>query len=183
MLDFSKNYFELFGLPATYVVDMQMLRDRYRELQGLVHPDRYAATSSDAEKRQAQQAAGHVNMAFETLKEPILRAQYLLKLHGIDMELHSETTRDTAFLMEQLELREELEEIRSSDDSLDLIAEFMQRVSAMLKNLISSIALDFDTPSAGQLEDVRETIRKMQFLNKLYNEAEAVEAALEDELN
>ena len=181
MLDLSKNYFELFGLPVTYVVDAHALRDRYRELQGVVHPDRYVS-GSDEEKRKAMQAAAYVNEGFETLKEPILRAQYMLKLHGVDMELNTETTRDAVFLMEQLELREELEQIRNQEDPLDAAAEFMDRVRVMLKSLISSMAVDFETPTRQQLEEVRETVRKMQFLNKLYIEAEAVEAALEDEL-
>ncbi|OOZ14343.1 Fe-S protein assembly co-chaperone HscB [Solemya velum gill symbiont] len=180
MLDLSKNYFELFGLPAEYQVEIPALRERYRELQGAVHPDRYAA-GSDEEKRKALQSAAYVNEAFETLKDPMLRARYLLSLHGVDMELGAETTRDAAFLMQQLEMREDLEALRHTDDSFDTLGEFMDRVSGMIKALVSRITVDFETPSKENLEDARETVQKMQFLNKLYAEAQAVEAQLEEE--
>lgn len=181
MLDLSKNYFELFGLPVDYVIDNNSLREHYRELQRVVHPDRYAS-ASDQEKRLALQGAAYVNEAFETLTDPMLRAQYLLKLHGIEMNPGEETTRDTAFLMEQLELREELSEIRSQPDPLAAASAFMDRVNTMLNETISRMAVDFETPNREQLEEVRETVRKMQFLNKLRAEAESVEVALEEEL-
>lgn len=181
MLDLSKNYFELFGLPVGYVIDNNALREHYRELQRVVHPDRFTS-ASDHEKRLALQGAAYVNEAFDTLNDPLLRAQYLLRLHGVEMKPGQETTRDAVFLMEQLALREELEEIRNQDDPLTAAAAFMDRVNHMLNKTISRMAVDFETPNQEQLEAVRETVRKMQFLNKLRAEAEAVEVALEDEL-
>jgi molecular chaperone HscB len=180
MLDLSKNYFELFGLPAEYQVEIPALRERYRALQSAVHPDRYA-TGSDEQKRKALQAAAYVNEGFDTLRNPLLRAQYLLSLHDINMELREETTKDAAFLMQQLDMREELEALRHSNDGLDKIGEFMDRVNGMIKALVSRMTVDFETPSSENLDDARETVRKMQFLNKLYAEAQAVEAQLEEE--
>ncbi|HXK57292.1 MAG TPA: hypothetical protein PLZ16_11665 [Gammaproteobacteria bacterium] len=54
MLDFSKNYFELFGLPVGYIIDKVQLAERYRELQRVVHPDRFA-NASEQEKRLSMQ--------------------------------------------------------------------------------------------------------------------------------
>ncbi|MES9845310.1 MAG: Fe-S protein assembly co-chaperone HscB, partial [Candidatus Sedimenticola sp. 6PFRAG5] len=85
MLDFSKNYFELFGLPAGYIIDAEQLSGRYRELQRVVHPDRYA-NASDQERRLSMQGATRINEAFDTLKDPIQRARYLLSLNGIDVD-------------------------------------------------------------------------------------------------
>ena len=114
MVDFSKNYFELFGLPVGFRLDKAALSERYRELQRVVHPDRFAS-GSDQERRISLQQATLVNEAFESLKDPLKRAQYLLQLNGIHDE-GRETTKDTAFLMEQMELREALAEARHQAD-------------------------------------------------------------------
>jgi molecular chaperone HscB len=128
MLDFSKNYFELFGLPVGYIVDTEQLSAHYRELQRAVHPDRFA-NATEQERRLSMQGAVRINEAYETLKDPVLRASYLLSLNGIEMEHGRETTRDAAFLMEQMELREELEAARDKPDPYAVIAEFMTDVT------------------------------------------------------
>lgn len=181
MFELSKNYFELFGLPVTYIVEINALAERYRDLQRVVHPDRYSNASSQ-EQRLALQQATRVNEAFETLKDPMKRARYLLKLHGIDMEVEKETTKDTAFLMEQLELREELEKVRGGADPYAAVDDLMQRITVMIKKLVAQIAMQFEAGTDEQLERARESVRKMQFLNKLYSEAESLEAELEDAL-
>jgi molecular chaperone HscB len=98
MLDFSKNYFELFGLPVGYIVDGAELSERYRELQRIVHPDRYA-NASDQERRLSIQGAALINEAYDTLKDPVARGSYLLGLHGVEMDALNESTQDMEFLM------------------------------------------------------------------------------------
>ena len=63
MIDFSRNHFELFGLPARFRVDFGTLERAYRTLQSDVHPDRHAA-GTDADKRLALQASARVNEAY-----------------------------------------------------------------------------------------------------------------------
>ena len=180
MLDFSKNHFELFGLPVAYVIDQDALRERYRELQRVVHPDRYVGRT-EQERRLSMQGAAQINQAYETLRDPVERARYLLALHGVEMEPTRETTRDSAFLMEQLELREELEGLKDQSDPLGAVQEFLTRINRMIVTMISQMAVDFETPDTERLEAVRERVRKMQFLKKLYLEAESLEAAIEEE--
>ena len=181
MFDLSRNHFELFGLPVDFIVDGDALAERYRELQRVVHPDRYAS-ASDQEQRLALQQATQVNEAYETLKDPVKRAQYLLGLKGIDMDTQQETTRDTAFLMEQLQLREELENARNADDPEAVLDELMGRIGTMIHTLVAQMAIQFEEGTPEQLEAARESVRKMQFLNKLHAEAEALEAELEEQL-
>ncbi len=181
MLDFQKNYFELFGLSVGYIVDTKALAEHYRELQKVVHPDRFA-NASEQERRLSQQGASLINEAYQTLKDPLARARYLLSLHGIDMDLEKETTQDTAFLMEQLSLREELEQMRHQPDPHVAVADLLARVNQNMKTLIGQMAVQFETATPDQLEEAREIIRKMQFLQKLRTEAEQMEAALEDAL-
>jgi molecular chaperone HscB len=178
MFDLARNHFELFGLPVAFLLDGDALAERYRELQRVVHPDRYAA-ASDQEQRLALQQATRVNEAYETLRDPVKRVQYLLRLKGIEMDAQQETTRDAAFLMEQLELREALEKARQAEDPAAVLDELMARVATMIRKLVARMAIQFEEGTPEQLEAARESVRKMQFLNKLHAEAEALEAELE----
>jgi len=181
MLDFSKNYFELFGLPVSYVVDAGQLAERYRELQRSVHPDRFA-NASEQERRLSMQGAVRINEAHQALKDPVLRARYLLSLHGIDMDAQQETTHDAAFLMEQMMLREELESLGSKDDPYAAISHFMAGVDDRIKALAEEMAGQFAEASPEQLAAARENLLKMQFLKKLYSDAESLEAELDEAL-
>ena len=182
MLDFSKNYFELFGLPVGYIVDTNALAERYRELQRVVHPDRFA-NASDQERRLSIQGAALINEAYETLKDPVARGSYLLELHGVEMDALNESTRDMEFLMQQMELREELEGVRNQPDPYEAVLDISNRVSKQITSLVGQMAVQFETPTADQLEAAREILRKMRFLKKLSSEAESVAADIEDELN
>jgi len=83
MIDFSQDYFALFGLPARYRFDPAELDAAYRKLQTEVHPDRFAAAGDD-ERRLALQSSSRVNEAYRALRSPLERAHYLLLLRGID---------------------------------------------------------------------------------------------------
>jgi molecular chaperone HscB len=179
MLDFSKNFFELFGLPVGYIIDTDQLAARYRELQRVVHPDRYASASGQ-ERRISMQGAAQVNEAYQTLKDPIRRAGYLLSLKGIDMDLQKETTRDGEFLMEQLELREELEQAREKPDPYKVIASLVADINRRITALVGQMAVQLETASPDQLEAAREILRKMQFLQKFRYDAESLEAELDE---
>lgn len=181
MLDFSKNHFELFGLPQTYQIDLDALSVRYRDLQRVVHPDRYAG-AGDREKRLSMQGATRINEAYQVLKDPIRRARYLLSLHGIDTEAGQQTTHDTAFLMEQMELREELEATASRPDPMAALDDLMVRIGRQIRALAAQLALQLENPSPAHLESAQELVSKMQFLHKLRQEAEALEANLEETL-
>ncbi|HEB95821.1 MAG TPA: co-chaperone HscB [Sedimenticola thiotaurini] len=181
MLDFSKNYFELFGLPVGYIIDVDKLAERFRELQRVVHPDRYA-NAPDHERRLSMQGATRINEAYQTLKDPIRRAHYLLSLHGIDSDVEKETTRDTDFLMEQLELREQLEAARHQPDPYAAINALVSDINQRITSLVGQMALQFESATPEQLEDAREILRKMQFLQKFRHDADALEAELDESL-
>jgi molecular chaperone HscB len=182
MLDFSKNYFDLFGLPVGYIVDSASLADRYRDLQRVVHPDRYA-NATEQERRLSVQGASLINEAYETLKDPVARAAYLLSLHGIEMDALNESTQDMTFLMQQMELREELESLREQAGPLESIVDLSGRINKQITDLVAQMAVQFETPTQEYLEEAREILRKMRFLQKLRRETERVEAEIEDQLN
>lgn len=177
MFDFSKNHFELFGLPVGFQIDSAELASRYRELQKVVHPDRFAAADAHSQRLSLQNAT-RVNEAFQTLKDPMRRAHYLLNLRGIDVD--RQTLSDPAFLMQQMEWREALAAVPSAEDPHGRLGALLDQISGLLRSQVAELAVLLDDPSGEQLGSAAEAVQKMQFLNKLLAEAEAIEADLEE---
>lgn len=174
----SSNFFELFEVPVAYEVDLDLVQQHYLELQKTVHPDKFV-NASDQEKRISMQQTSWVNEAFNTLKQPVDRAIYLLKLKGVDINLENETTMDANFLMEQMEMREALSEIRSNDDPLAKLDYFSNQIKNKMKNMMESFSIAYESD---QLDDAREWIRKMQFMQKAKKEVDELSANIEDEM-
>jgi molecular chaperone HscB len=179
MFDFSKNYFELFGMPIGFRVDHAQLASRYRELQKVVHPDRYAA-SGEHSQRLSLQGATLVNEAYEVLKDPLRRAQYLLGLKDVGFDPSQQTLNDPAFLMRQMELREALERVGGAADPQSELDTLMREIEAMIREQVAQLAVQFEDASAEHLAAAAQTVQKMQFLNKLHAEAKVIEADLEE---
>jgi molecular chaperone HscB len=99
--------FELFELPARYALDRQALDERWRTLQGQVHPDRHAAHGAAAQ-RVAMQWSVRVNEAYARLKDPLARATLLCELRGAPIEAENNTAMPRDFLMQQMNWREAL---------------------------------------------------------------------------
>jgi len=174
-MDFPQTHFELFGLPATYALDRVKLDAAYRELQNTVHPDRFAA-KPEAEQRVAMQWATQVNEAYQTLKHPVSRGVYLLKLQGIDALDANNTKMAPAFLMQQMEWREAIEDARAGRrvEALDALTDDLRaahgRIEGQLVELID-VAKDF--------ERAREAVRQLRFMDKLIAEVGDVYEELE----
>jgi len=169
------DYFTLFGLTPGYVVDTQLLATRYQELQRQFHPDKYASRSQSEQLLAVNQSAT-INQAWQTLRHPLLRAEYLLLLNGFDLANEQHTVRDTAFLMEQLELREELDSIEQSADITALEA-FASKVSTMIQSRSTRMVQELD---GLQWEQAADTVRKLRFLDKLQHHIEQLEEKLSD---
>lgn len=172
-----QNYFELFDLSVTSQPDSDELRAKYMVLQRQYHPDKFAA-APDHERRMAVQIASFVNQANETLADPLKCAEYCLQLQGVDVDSETDAKMDPMFLMEQMEWRESLEDIDESD------AGAFAKLDALRIDINSHIdAVKQQTGrqlESGDTASARDSIRKWQFLSKLYNEAEALEARLDD---
>ena len=174
----SANYFEIFEVPVSYDVDLEQVQQRYRELQKAVHPDKYANASSQ-ERRLSMQHTSLINQAFQALKDPVERAVYLLQLKGQDFAMDNETTMDASFLMEQMEMREALEHVRSKPDPLDELDAMLKQVSTKQSNLMNDFANSFE---ADDLDSAREIVRKLQFMVKAKKEINDLAASIEDEM-
>jgi molecular chaperone HscB len=172
----QQNHFELFGLEPGFELDLDNIAARYRDLQRAVHPDKFA-NASDQERLLSVQQAAQINEAYQTLKSPLSRARYLLELQGIALD-DSDTTMDPMFLMEQMELRESLSEVRDKPDPFAALMSLRDAIEGKEQGLIASLAGAFATGEQAALEGARDTVRKLQFMEKLLSEVEEMEEEL-----
>jgi len=169
----KQNFFELFGLPARFEVDGEQLDRSYRDIQAAVHPDRFV-NASDAERRVSMQQATQVNEAYQTLKNPIRRAAYLLMQNGIDPQFETNTAMPADFLVEQMEWREAIEEASDAADAHEL-DHLSSRLAGELRRMYAEIGRQLD--ERGDYPGAADTLRKLMFLDKVGAEiGDAVEA-------
>ena len=175
LIDFSKNHFELFGLPASFQLDITQLEQAYRQLQAQVHPDKHAHLG-ETEKRLALQWATQANHAYQTLRQPLARARYLLQLNGIDTQEETNTAMPADFLMEQMEWREAIGDAKAAQDITELEA-LLHRLRREVQQMQQVVAQLLDEQQA--YAKAAELVRKLRFFEKLDSElGDAIEAAL-----
>ena len=173
-MNLSENHFQIFGVPAQFEVDLPLLEARYRELQREVHPDRFAG-ASQAEQRVSMQLATRVNEAYQTLRSPLRRAEYLLSLQGVDPEFETNTSMPAGFLADQMERRERLGEVAETGDWQKLIA-LTSSLSIDQDALLGRLARQLD---AGDWTGAAATLRQLKFLEKFGEEIDAAEERME----
>ena len=117
--DFAQDHFTLFGLERRYALDGDDLDRRFRSVQANVHPDKFAHLG-DAERRLSMQWATRANEAYQTLKQPVRRARYLLELAGVDPQIEHNTAMPHDFLLQQMEWREAVAEALDAGDAHEL---------------------------------------------------------------
>ncbi len=174
------NYFQLFGIEASFDVDLYQLSQTYQTLQKAVHPDRFAHASSQ-DKLLAVQKSAEINDAYQTLKQPLKRSKYILTLRGVEMPNEQQSFSDTAFLMQQMELREMLGDVKFADD-IDaalshaqqvLAQEYQEHLDLMREQILENNA------AANAL--ACDNLRKLKFYQKLNIEVERLEDSLFDD--
>jgi molecular chaperone HscB len=164
--DLTRNHFDLFGIAPGFAIDLPALDSAYRGIQNEVHPDKFAHLPA-AEQRIAMQWATHVNEAYRTLKSPQARAKYLLELKGEAADEHGSAGLPPAFLMEQMEWREQVEAARDAGDS-KVLAELDEESRSALKAVHAELARTLDRE--GDNETARQALFRLMFLDKLREE-------------
>ncbi|PAJ74304.1 co-chaperone HscB [Pseudoalteromonas sp. NBT06-2] len=174
------KYFELFSLPINFNIDLALLNQAYLRLQKTVHPDKFAHKSSK-EQLLAVQKSAEINDALHVLKHPLKRAEYILAERGVDIRAEQQTLQDPMFLMQQMELREELEDISSASDPEDEIEAFEKKIQMLEKDFHQQLTALIDQTELVQLERAADVVRKLKFIYKLRDELERVEDSLLDD--
>lgn len=164
--DFQQDFFALFNLPRRFQIDSDSLERDYRALQSRVHPDKFAHLS-DGERRLSLQWATRVNEAYQTLRSPLSRGRYLLSLHGVDTREDTNTAMPVDFLMQQMALRETLEEAKQGRDAGALDA-LQAEVRRTIHDLEQRLALELDERQ--DYAAACDTVRKLKFMERIAEE-------------
>lgn len=168
------NPFALFDLPVQFQVDINLLSERYLALQKSLHPDNFSAHSAQ-EQRLAVQKSAEINDALHILKDPLLRAEAIIQYHTNEQQnIEKKSTRDMAFLMQQLEWRETLERIENTKDEVKL-AVFIQDIEHQQKIILQQLEQALEQQQWTEALVIND---KFRFIKKLLVEIERVEENL-----
>ena len=166
MKTLQANDFELFELPPQFALDRAQLDERWKALQREVHPDRFAAEGAVAQ-RVAMQWSVRINEAYQRLKDPLKRAAYLCELRGQPVNAESNTAMPAAFLMQQMEWRETLDdtdELAALEDLADEVAAERKRVQQSLGQLLDG---------HGDVQAAVGQVRALMFIERFAAEVDA----------
>jgi molecular chaperone HscB len=166
---FNRSHYEWFSLPERFEVDLDALEAAYRRVQGSVHPDRFAK-GTDVERRLALQLATRANEAYRTLRDPVQRARYLCERAGVSLEAESNTTMPPAFLMQQMQWREALDDARTDGD-VKAFEALRQTLERERKALVSALAEALD--GRGDAHAGAALARRLMFLDKFGSDIDA----------
>jgi molecular chaperone HscB len=135
--------FETLGIAPSFDVDLPSVEKRYRELARVLHPDRHLGESA-GERRMNLGKAVEVNEAWRLVRDPIRRAEALLRRQGVHMEEGKEPKAAPEFLMEMMEQREALSEAKASGDPA-AVERLATAIRAREKDVAARIAATFAT--------------------------------------
>ncbi|HEX3893853.1 MAG TPA: Fe-S protein assembly co-chaperone HscB [Terracidiphilus sp.] len=149
------NYFSVFGLVPRLDLDLGMLEHEFHKLSRKLHPDRFARAGNN-EKEWSLADTALLNDAYRTLRDPVRRTEYLLKLHGAEIgEEHSgkgriDPSRVPADLLEEVfDLNMQLEEMRANQKIGDDDPALKQNLVAAKKKY-DGLLDEVDTELRGQ---------------------------------
>ena len=165
MASLNDSHFELFNLPEQFALDTSALDHAYRTVQAQVHPDRFAA-AGDAQKRIAMQWATRTNEAYQTLRDPLKRARYLLTLRGIDVGAENNTAMEPAFLMQQMEWRENIEDAANAKNigALEALLDELREEERVRFTKLEALIDSGSDQAAG------EAVRQLMFIERVAHE-------------
>lgn len=170
-LDPSVDHFARLGLARAWQLDRDALERNYLAGARVVHPDRFASSDS-ATRRLAMEHSAALNEAYRVLRDPVLRAEYLVELAGIDLDSSDKQSGaphpSQAFLIEMIELREQLEDAQPGQ--LDALHEQVEeRLDESLSAALA--ALDADRP-----RDAAIALVHRRYLQRFIDEVEQARA-------
>lgn len=170
-MDLTQNYYQLFGLPQCFLIDQEELSKRYRQLQRELHPDKFAGKSA-SEQRMSVQFTSLVNGAYQTLRSPLLSAEYLLELSGHPVNSDNLTVDDGAFLFKQMEWREQLADlsnnIKSAKVSALAVSDELEELMGCVKKEKQQLIEMFERKYNEALyNDAKQCVAKLHFVEKM----------------
>jgi len=170
--------FDLLGVDPRFDVDLEALERRHRDLSKALHPDRYSGTPA-AERRMALGRAIEVNEAYRVLRDPVKRAEALLRRAGVAVGEISEPKPTPALLMEFMEQREELSDAGRARDAAR-IAALAKRMRAREEGTLAALSRGLDEAGgdAAKLTTVLPLLGELRYVRRFLDEVDAIEEEL-----
>ena len=168
----GRDAFAVLGVEKRWDLDASALEKRHKELSRKLHPDRFAK-ADPRERRHSLEWATQVNDAYKLLRDPLRRAEYLLRLQGIDVTDERRTVADPEFLTEVLEQREALADARGQGDTTRLEA-MGQEARGRRQAEMARLAQAF---GAGALAEAARAVVALRYYDRFLEELEAPHAA------
>jgi len=162
------DYFAIFSLPRRYALDEKELHRRFLNITREIHPDRFA-TSAQETVNLTTRLAAQINDAYNVLKDPMLRAEYLLQQAGGKRASEDKSVPGDS-LTRNMELREQIEEAQASgdDQALEqcrrLVAEMHREAHQAVASLAERVA---DQPQEEQLTELRAHLNAVKYVRNL----------------
>lgn len=173
------DYFQIFGIENKFNLDLKGLSERYQTIQKSVHPDKFTHGSSQ-DQMLAVKKSTLINDAYQTLKNPLKRAEYMLTLRGVEQPSEQASFSDNEFLMRQMELREMLAEIKFSDDVNAAVFEMTQVLEREFEQLFKAMQMQLSENTLAANKQACSDLRKLKFYQKLHVELDKLEDQLLD---
>jgi molecular chaperone HscB len=175
----TPDYYEFFDLPRRLALDPEELKNRFYTLSRLLHPDRYTRRS-EQEQRFSLEASSILNDAYRVLKDPIQRAEYVLRQEGFPVGDQRNRDVPPELLEEVFELNMALDELRGGD--LDVLPQleqmrrkFLDMLSAIDRNLEALFRRHDDAQGDERrqvLAEIRSTLNRRRYISNLVQEVD-----------
>jgi molecular chaperone HscB len=167
------DHYERLGLPRRFSIDEAELERRYLVQSREFHPD-FHHGSTEAEQLAAVTLSAELNQAYTTLKDPYRRAEYLLSLLGGPVA-SQDKTMEPAFLMQMMEYRERLDELRAANLAAteletELLLEYQSAISE-LKQQFSQLESD-PQPGSSALTAIRRKLNVTKTIISILREVQ-----------
>lgn len=170
----TSDYFALFGLERKLNLSVDDLQRRFYDLSRKLHPDRFMR-SPEVERQYSLDASSVLNDGYRTLKDPIKRAQYVLKQEGFDIGEQRSKDVPPELLEEVFELNMALEEIRGGDES---VRPQLEQAETNFTNIMGDVDQQLQrlfeiydgAPDRATLSEIRGVLNRRKYIQNLLNE-------------
>jgi molecular chaperone HscB len=169
------DYFAIFGLPRKLWIEMSALEQKFLQMSWKLHPDNFV-NAPEPEREVSLKRSSELNDAYRTLRDPVVRVEYLLEIEGARKEGQHKQQAPPELLEEVFELNESLDELREAKASGGDLGTLKVRLEAAEKNFqeklgeldtqLQSAALEWDAALLGEAA-TRKQIKER--LNELLN--------------
>lgn len=165
-LSLQSTDFDIFGLAPQFALDRAALDARWKDLQREAHPDRFA-TATPAAQREAMQWSVRINEAYQRLKNPLQRAAYLCELNGVPIRAEDNTAMPPAFLMQQMQWREDLDDAQT----LAELERMADEVATVRREMLQALQHTADTQRDHAA--LAQQVRSLMFVERFGRDVDA----------